>query len=175
MGYVKKAYKAIFNKLDYYTDMPKGWNEFVDKQAWFQNLIIKSSKGKCHCTNCNHDFISNKKVNEQVKCPNCKNKYLIKRSNLRYYDFKDYLSILDYVNDTFVIRYFELKTIIDANHEHHSTVVEFAREIPSRTYYRTIFVNDRVSRCQCYIYIHHSNYFDETKWREYTRNYSIIN
>lgn len=176
MGYVKKAYKAIFNKLDYYTDMPKGWNEFVDKQARFQNLIIKSSKGKCHCTNCNHDFISNKKVNEQVKCPNCKNKYLIKRSNLRYYDFKDYLSILDYVNDTFVIRYFELKTIIDANHKPKYSVVEFGREIPTTNYYRDVYVNDRVSRTQCHIYIYHHYGFnvDDTKWRQYTRNYSLI-
>lgn len=174
MGYIKVAYQEILKHLDNYSELPKGWNKFVNKQAIKHNLIIKSSKNKCYCTNCKHSFISAKKINKEVKCPNCHNKYLIKRSNLRYFEFKDYLSILNIVNNTFVIRYFELKTIIDANHEHHSTVVEFAREIPSRTYYRTIFVNDRVSRCQCYIYIHHSNYFDETKWREYTRNYSII-
>ena len=81
MGYVKVAYRNIFKKLDYYSEMPKGWNKFVDKQAIYQNLIIKFGKGKCHCTNCNHDFFSNKKVNEIAKCPNCKNKYLIKRSN----------------------------------------------------------------------------------------------
>lgn len=78
------------------------------------------------------------------------------------------------VNNTFVIRYFELKTIINALHEHHSSIVEFAREIPTRNYYRDVFVNERVSKCQCNIYIHHSGYFDEKKWRQYTRNYSII-
>lgn len=174
MGYIKIAYRDILRYLDYYSQLPNGWDEFVKKQEKFHNLIIKSSKNKCHCTNCNHNFISAKKINEEVKCPNCHNKYLIKRNNLRYYEFKDYLSILDNVNNTFVIRYFELKTIIDALHEHHSSVVEFAREIIGTNYYREIFVNERVSKCQCHIYIHHSDFFDARKWREYTRNYSII-
>lgn len=174
MGYVKVAYRNIFRQLDCYSYLPEGWDNFVNKQAKYHNLIIKSSKGQCYCTNCNNTFISTKKVNKEVKCPNCRNKYLIKRSNLRYYEFKDYLSILEQVNNTFVIRYFELKTIIDASHEHHSSVVEFAREIVNNNYYREVFVNERVSRCQCYIHIHHSNFPNENKWREYTRNYSII-
>lgn len=176
MGYIKIAFREILRHLDYYSYLPNGWDEFVKKQEKYHNLIIKSCKNKCHCTNCNHNFISTKKVNEEVKCPHCHNKYLIKRSNLRYYEFKDYLSILDNVNNTFVIRYFELKTTIDALHEHHSSIVEFAREMITNNYYRDVFVNERVSKCQCHIYIHHSNsgYFDEKKWREYTRNYSII-
>ena len=176
MGYVKKAYREIFNLLDNYSELPKGWDKFVKEQEKYHNVIIKSSKNKCHCTNCNSNFISKKKVNEEVRCPNCHNKYLIKRSNLRYYEFKDYLSILDIVNDTFVIRYFELKSCIDAKHKHHSSVVEFAREIPTNTYYRDVYVNDRVSRCQCHIYIYHDmdEYFNPIKWREYTRNYSLI-
>lgn len=176
MGYVKVAYRKIFEQLDSNYNLPKGWNEFVEKKAIPHNLIIKSSKNKCHCTNCNYDFFSTKKVNEEEKCPICKNKYLIKRSNLKYLAFKDYLAILDYVDDIFVIRYFELKTIIDASHRHHSSAVEFAREIPSDNYYREIYVNERVSKCQCYIYIHHSSnsYFNSKKWRLYTRNYSLI-
>lgn len=174
MGYVKVKYRNIFKELDYYSYMPKGWDDFIKTQAKYQNLIIKFSMGKCHCTNCNYDFISNKKINEYVKCPNCKNKYLIKRSNLRHYDFKDYFSILDYIDDTFVIRYFELKTTIDANHNSNYSVVEFAREIPTDNYYRDVFVNERVSRCQCHIYINHSGYYDSKKWREYTRNYSLV-
>ena len=176
MGYIKKAYREILYLLDNNSKLPKGWDKFVKKQEKYQNLIIKSSKNQCYCTNCNYDFISKKKVNEEVKCPNCHNKYLIKRSNLRYFEFKDYLSILDMVNDTFVIRYFELKTIIDAKHKHKSSIVEFAREIPTNTFHRYVYVNDRASRCQGHIYIHHSNSscFDPKKWREYTRNYSII-
>ena len=176
MGYVKVAYRKIFYQLDHYSELPNGWDEFVKKQEQYHNLIIKSSKNKCHCTNCNYDFYSKKKVNEEAKCPNCHNKYLIKRSNLRYYDFKDYLSILNIVNNTFVIRYFELKTIIDAKHNHNSSVVEFAREILTNNWYRDVYINERVSKNQCHIYIYHQNgyYIDETKWRQYTRNYSLI-
>ena len=61
MGYIKVAYRNIFRQLDYYSYLPDGWDEFVKNQAKYQNLIIKKGKGTCHCTNCNHDFISNKK------------------------------------------------------------------------------------------------------------------
>lgn len=185
MGYVKVAYQRMFRYLDYNTNLPEGWSKFVKKSEEGQNLIIKSGKNRCHCTNCNYDFVSKKKVNEYTHCPNCKNKYLIKRSNLRYYVFKDYLSILDIIEGILVIRYFELKTIIDANHNHNSSVVEFAREIPTdksrNNYYgynygSNVYVNERVAKCQCHIYIYHhnGNYVDPTKWRQYTRNYSLI-
>lgn len=174
MGYIKVAYRSILRNLDDNSYLPNGWDEFVEKQEKYHGLIIKYSNNKCHCTNCNHDFICKKKIKEEAKCPNCHNKYTIRRSNLRYYEFKDYLGLLDYVNDTFVIRYFELRTTIDSQYNHHSSIVEFAREIPTDNYYRDVFVNDRVSRCQCHIYISHSEYADPTKWREYTRNYSII-
>lgn len=176
MGYIKIAYQDILNKIDRDNTIPKGWNEFVTKNAIPHNLIIKSSKNNCYCTNCRNTFISKYKVNEKVKCPHCNNKYLIKRSNLKYYEFKDYLSILNYINNTFVIRYFELKTVIDAEHKHNSSVVEFAREIPSRNYYRDVFVNERVSKCQGCIHIYHfdNKYILTNRWRQYTRNYSLI-
>lgn len=176
MGYIKKAHREILKILDDTPSFPNGWDKFVDKQAVYHNLIIKSAKNKCFCTNCKHTFISQKQINQKTKCPNCQHTYLIKRSNLRFHNFKDYLSILDKVNNTLVIRYFELKTIIDAMHEHHSSVVEFAREIPTDNYYRDVYVNERVSKCQQYIYIYHDNgyYIDDKKWRQYTRGYSLI-
>lgn len=174
MGYIKVAYRDILRQLDYNSYLPNGWDNFVKKQEKYHGLIIKSANNKCHCTNCNHDFICKKQIKEEAKCPNCHNTYTIRRSNLRYEEFKDYLGLLDYVNNTFVIRYFELRTIIDAEHKHSSSVVEFAKEIVTDSYYRDVVVNDRVSRCQCHIYISHSDYADSKKWREYTRNYSII-
>lgn len=174
MGYITVAHRKILRQLDSISYFPNGWDKFVKNQAIHHNLIIKSSKNQCYCTNCHTTFISTKKVNEEMKCPNCNNKYLIKRSNLKHYKFKDYLSILDKANDTLVVRYFELRTIIDANHNATSSVVEFGREIPNKTRNRAVYVNDRVSRCQGCIFISHSNYCDENNWREYTRNYSLI-
>lgn len=176
MGYIKKAHREILRILDNASSFPNGWDKFVNKQAVYHNLIIKSDKNKCFCTNCKSYFTSTKKINQEIRCPNCHNIYLIRRSNLKHHEFKDYISILDKIKDTFVIRYFELKTVIDAAHEHNTSVVEFAREIPTDNYYRDIYVNDRVSKCQCHIYIYHSNsgYFDTKNWRAYTRNYSLI-
>lgn len=174
MGYITVAHRKILRQLDSISYFPNGWDKFIKNQAIHHNLIIKFSKNQCYCTNCHTTFISTKKVNEEIKCPYCKNKYLIKRSNLRHYEFKDYLSILDKANDTLVVRYFELKTIIDANHNTTSSVVEFGREIPDKTRNRAVYINDRVSRCQGCIFINHSNYYDENNWREYTRNYSLI-
>lgn len=174
MGYIKKAHREILQILDRKSTLPTGWKKFVHKQSIHHNLIIKSNKNKCFCTNCKHTFSCKKKVSQEVKCPNCHNTYLIKRSNLKYYEFKDYLSILNKVNNTFIIRYFELKTVINAIHESHSSVVEFAREIPTNNLCRDVYINERVSKSMFHIYIHHSSYYDETKWRKYTRSYSLI-
>ena len=138
MGYVKKAYRKIFDEIDNRTELPKGWDKFVKEKAKTQNLIIKHGKNKCTCTCCNNTFLCKKKIGQEAKCPNCHGKYEIKRSNLRYHDFKDYLSILEYIDDTFIIRYFELKTIIDRNHKPHTSAVEFAREIVTDDYYRKV-------------------------------------
>ena len=176
MGYVKKAYRKIFDEIDNRTELPKGWDKFVKEKAKTQNLIIKHGKNKCTCTYCNNTFLCKKKIGQEAKCPNCHGKYKIKRSNLRYHDFKDYLSILEYIDDTFIIRYFELKTIIDKNHKPHTSAVEFAREIVTDDYYRKIYINDRVAKCQCHIYIYHHDGWsiDVRNWRLYTRNYSLI-
>ena len=174
MGYIRVAHREILRQLDSISYFPNGWDKFVKKQAISHNLIIKSSKNRCYCTNCHNTFISYKKVKEETKCPYCNNKYLIKRNNLKYYEFKDYLSILDKVRDTLVIRYFELRTIIDSSYKATSSVVEFGREIPDKTSYRAVYVNEKVSRCQCYIHINHSDYYDSKKWREYIRGYSLI-
>lgn len=176
MGYIKKAHREILKILDDTPSFPNGWDNFVDKQAVYHNLIIKSAKNKCFCTNCKNYFISQKKINQEVRCPNCRNTYLIRRSNLRYQEFKDYLSILDKVNNTLVIRYFELKTVIDAMHERHTSVVEFAREMVADNRYGELYANERVSRCLQYVHIFHEigDFINAKKWRQCTRCYSLI-
>ena len=125
MGYIRVAHREILRQLDNFSFLPNGWNDFIRKQEIPHNLIIKSRKNHCYCTNCYNTFTSTKKINEETKCPYCNNKYLIKRSNLRYYEFKDYLSILDKVDNTLIIRYFELLTCVDTNYHKTSSVVEF--------------------------------------------------
>ena len=85
------------------------------------------------------------------------------------------MAILGIVDNIFVIRYFELKTTLDSKHTPLSSLVEFAREIiNNNSWERQMFVNDHLSRCQCHIYINHSDIYSSTHWRPYTRNYSLI-
>lgn len=44
MGYIKIAHREILRQIDKYSNLPKGWDKFVDKQAEYHNLIIKSKK-----------------------------------------------------------------------------------------------------------------------------------
>ena len=82
MGYIKVAYQKILRHLDNYSELPPKWDTFVEEKAKYQNLIIKSSKGHCFCTNCKNEFVSSKKINEYAYCPNCHNKDFIKSGNL---------------------------------------------------------------------------------------------
>ena len=42
MGYIKIAHREILRQIDKYSNLPNGWDKFVDKQAEYHNLIIKS-------------------------------------------------------------------------------------------------------------------------------------
>ena len=64
MGYIKVKDKEILRRIDEEFILPNGWDEFVKKQAKSHNLIIKSSKCRCFCTNCKREFVSNKRINE---------------------------------------------------------------------------------------------------------------
>ncbi len=172
MAYIRKKYRELLQYMDDNCHLPKKWDKFVEKQSKYHNLIIKKAE-KCYCTNCKHIFESKKKVNEETKCPNCKNKYLIKRSNLKYHEFKDYLALLENVKGKLVVRYFELSTTYNNyNNDYKIThsVVEFARD-----FYGEIvqtFINDRVSRGLGNKYIHH--YEDAGIWRMFSSYYELI-
>lgn len=171
MGYIRKEFKEKLDEMDYiYNSLPEKWNEFIEEKKVEHNLIIKI-KGKAICTHCKHEFQTKKKIGEETKCPNCKNTYLIKSSRLKRYWFFDNLILLDKVDDSIVYRYFEMWSAYDNKSKYYgfaTSVVEYAR-----TFHNTNVevVNDRVSRCQCYIHVNHLD--NPGKWREYTRNYSF--
>ena len=77
MTYIKKEYRNILEKADKDFTIPKSFQRFIKEKEITHNLIIKSKGNKCYCTNCNYEFISMKKVNEELRCPNCKTKLLI--------------------------------------------------------------------------------------------------
>ena len=49
MGYVKKAYRKIFNELDYNYCLPDGWDDFVDKQTIRTFCLLINLFSACKC------------------------------------------------------------------------------------------------------------------------------
>ncbi len=107
--YIKKKERELFKLIDDKLKIPSKWIKFVDKQRVHHNLIIKK-KNEYICTNCKHIFHSDKKVNEECKCPNCKNTYLVKSDRLKDYTFKDQLAIFDKVDNYYIERIFQLES-----------------------------------------------------------------
>lgn len=167
MGYIRIKHRAMLNAIDslYNYNIPDNWDDFVNKIADENfNLIIKKSKGQCVCTNCKHEFVTQKKIEEYDKCPNCKNTYKIKRSNLKSYFFGDIAILVDRVDEQLVLRLFEITSTYNANYGFRVSSVEYARKILSENY---TFINDRVSRGTGAFYVHH--YHNPGEWRLYTR------
>lgn len=108
--YIKKKDRELFKKLDDTFTTPKFWKKFVKEQDRKNRLIIKQSKGKYLCTNCNIIFEDNIRINEYCKCPNCENIYQVKTNKLKHYEFKNELAILERYEDYYVVRVFRMNT-----------------------------------------------------------------
>ena len=106
--YIKKKDRELYSYIDEKLKLPYKWDKFVKEQAAKHNYIIKN-KNNYHCTYCKYEFTANKKINEECKCPNCKNTYIVKSSRLKHYIFKDYLAIFDIVDNYWVERIFQLE------------------------------------------------------------------
>lgn len=172
MGYIKKEFREKLEIMDcrYNDNLPEYWDKFIENTRVKHNLIIKR-KGSSICTNCKHEFQTKKRVGEYQKCPNCTNTYLIKSSHLKKFWFTDTLILLDKVQNDLVFRYFELWSAYDNKTMYYgfdASIVEYGRSFFKRN---VEVVNDRVSRCQCYIHINHLD--NPGRWREYIRYYDF--
>lgn len=144
MGYLKKQYREILERMDQKLKLPKNWNRFVKKEAEKDNFIIKT-KGICTCCNCKTEFKSKKKVNEIEKCPKCKNEYLIKRANYMWHYFEPRkLALLDKMDGSWIIRMFEIKSRYSNGEIYHSDAIEYGRRDLSK---ELSFVNNRMYNC----------------------------
>lgn len=161
MCYIKKEYRAILEKADKRFTIPSSFKRFIKENELKHNLIIKSRDNHCSCTNCKHEFTSKRKINEYVRCPNCKQKLLIKSNRLQSLEFKDNLQLLDKVEDIYILRTFELySSYRNGNVQHFIT--EFMRTIIKNNEVRD-FVTNQVHNHMGYMYVAHYQAF--TKWR----------
>lgn len=172
MTYIKKEYRNILEKADKDFTIPKSFQRFIKEKEITHNLIIKSKGNKCYCTNCNYEFISKKKVNEEIKCPNCKTKLLIKSDRLQRYIFRDNLQLLDKVNDLYILRTFELYSSYNEYKTEHITT-EFMRTIIKGNEVKD-FVTNQVSNHMGCMYISHWQKFTNWKARNYRWAYRDV-
>lgn len=131
--YIKKKDRELFNFIDKTLKMPSKWQKFVDSQRLHHNLIIKN-KNSYHCTNCDYEFESNKKVNQECKCPKCKNIYLIKSAKLKNYKFVDQLAIFDKAGYYYVERIFQLESHYCNSEDNYYRCFEWGRNIYDRNF-----------------------------------------
>jgi len=144
VGYLKKEYRIILEKMDKELKLPKDWSRFVKKEAAKDNLIIKT-KGICTCCNCKNEFKSKKKINEMEKCPKCKGEYLIKRINYKWHIFKPRrVILLDKMEESWIIRLFEIHSWLANGEMRHSGAIEYGRIVLAKNLH---FVNNRLYCC----------------------------
>lgn len=164
--YVKKKYRRLLDLTDKQFVIPDSFQRFIDEKKLLHNLIIKSKGNRLLCTCCGYSFVAQAKVNCEIKCPNCKQKLLVKTDRLQYYDFKDHLQLLDKIEDYYVLRTFELRTFYNNGKEKQSYITEFMRTIIDGKETHD-FVSNQTCNHMGYMYIAHNLPF--THWRG--RNY----
>lgn len=131
--YIRKADKKLFEELDKCLILPKKFDNFIDNISKKHNLIIKNGSNSYYCTNCKNHFKSKKtRINDELKCPNCRFKFIVKGTILKHFNFYDCVGILDRYKDYWIIRYFEIASNYDGQN--------FERDVCE--YGRKIFDND---------------------------------
>ena len=153
MAYIKKEFRRLLQLCDEQFTIPKSFEKFRADVEQTHNLIIKSKKGHCLCTNCQQEFTCYKKVNTETKCPSCRKKLLIKTDRLQCYMMKDCLQLIDRIEDKYVIRTFELYSFYNNNKVRHMCT-EFMRTILIDNEEHD-FVSDVTHNKFGYIYIGH--------------------
>lgn len=171
MGYLKKEYRIIAEKMDKELRLPKDWSRFVKKEAAKDSLIIKT-QGICTCCNCKNEFKSKKKINEIEKCPKCKGEYLIKRNNYKWHTFTPRrVILLDKMEESWIIRLFEIHSWYVNGKIRHSDAIEYGRIVLSKDLH---FVNNRLYCCS-YGNEKVRTYEKMKSWRLYRNGYDKLN
>lgn len=166
--YIRKEIRDFIEKMPKEMKLPKHWRKFVNENTVEYNLILKHGK-KYECTNCRHFFDSEKNIGEYEICPFCKNRYFIRRSNLKNYRFLCDFALCDNVNNKFILRYFEMETFYNyKKRKFENSIVEYARIVPELN---VELVNDRFNKYLCAEHVMH--YKKVNKWRVFTGAYGL--
>lgn len=144
MAYMNKELKHYVDKMDCEFYIPETFKKFINKHKALENLFLKRGN-ICRCTHCYNEFITTSKINDVIKCPYCKGKYLIKRFNIKNYFTKKNLILLDKLEDKYVLRVFELfSTYNSIERKFNYKCSEYRRVIFDDKYYNETVESDIV-------------------------------
>ena len=167
MTYIKKDIKKLIGIMDNKFTVDKNLKIWVRNNISLNhNLIIKSKNG-CFCTNCKKIFYSNVNINDYICCPKCKNKFLVKSIKLKKYIFKEDFRVLEYIDDYFIMRGFEILSYYENKQFKHS-ITEYQRLVISKekTY---LLLSNKFKIFLSSISINHID--KQTSWRLYNNYY----
>ena len=168
--YIRKSHQRLLDLCDNKTSFTKTFERFIAEKEKPHNLIIKSKGNHLWCTFCHHNFVAQAKVNGEIKCPNCKQKLLVKSNRLTYYEFKDNVQFLDKVENTLILRTFEICSCYSKNKvTHHLT--EFMRTIIDDNK-STDYLSNHLNSFLGYLHIKYSIEF--THWRKSSSSYNCL-
>ncbi len=166
--YIRKEIRDFIARMPKEMKIPKHWRKFVNENDVEYNLLIKHGK-ESECTNCGKYFHSEQREEHWDICPFCKNKYRIKRSNLKNYFFLYDLALIDNIDNKIVFRYFEIRRVYsNKTRRFKDSVVEYARIIPELN---IELVNDRFFKYMSTERVYHTKRIK--KWRVFTGNYGL--
>ncbi len=164
MAYMNKQLCHYVELADKKFKIPSSFNKFIERQKVLENLILKNHEYG-FCTYCKKRFVVQKKINQKAMCPYCHKSYLIKRFDLKNYENKKDLILLDKVEDKFVLRIFELYSTyiyISKEFEHYCT--EYKRIFFDENNYIQIVEGDNVARFMNRKSVLHN--FKRTCWKK---------
>lgn len=126
MGYIKKSLQLINKKLDEGTELPVKWDEFIKDASKSENILIKSKNKHLYCTNCKKEYKYSHKLKQVLKCPFCHQELEVKNWNIKNLTYKKNLILVERVNEEYILRIFELRSIY-SDKDFERTVVEYGR------------------------------------------------
>lgn len=168
--YVKKSEREKVEKLNAYlkdAKFPDKWRKFIREEKNKEYLAIKNIKARISiCTHCNEKFECSQKIDEYVKCPNCKFILKVKSNRLRNYRNRRDLVLIQKHEDGYVMRIFELYISYhpDCNKKIEFHLTEWGRKVIDKYFQeKDLYTSNNLKNNMGYLYIIH---YEKTKeWK----------
>ena len=164
MGYVKKSLQRINKVLDD-REIPENWNKFIEECSKSENILIRKKNNYLFCTNCQKEYKYTQKLKSVLKCKFCHEELEVKHWNVRNVKYLKTLVLVDKVDDEYIFRMFELRSIYE-NGEWDRSVVEFGRHFYKEN---VDLIRQNVCRVMGGTHVNHNEdmKYSQSKWRTF--------